>query len=99
MGAVSLRFAFSQAPEESENCKYVQDRIYNDKAEVIDLFDKGAKVFVCGSREVGEGVQDKLIKIAKERIQEKEGREVDDAKARGWFEGLRNERFATDVFA
>jgi cytochrome P450/NADPH-cytochrome P450 reductase len=56
-------------------------------------------VFVCGSREVGEGVQDKLIKIAKERIQEKEGREVDDAKAREWFEGLRNERFATDVFA
>jgi cytochrome P450/NADPH-cytochrome P450 reductase len=56
-------------------------------------------LFVCGSREVGDGAQETLIKIAKERIKEDEGRDVDDAKAREWFEGLRNERFATDVFA
>jgi cytochrome P450/NADPH-cytochrome P450 reductase len=99
LGAVSLRFAFSHVPADSEGCKYVQDRIYHDKAEIIELFDKGAKLFVCGSREVGEGVQETLIRIAKERIKEKEGRDVDDAKAREWFEGLRNERFATDVFA
>jgi cytochrome P450/NADPH-cytochrome P450 reductase len=43
-------------------------------------------------------VQETLIKIAKERLKEKEGRDADDAKAREWFEGLRNERFATDVF-
>jgi cytochrome P450/NADPH-cytochrome P450 reductase len=77
----------------------VQDRIYHNKAEIIELFDKGAKLFVCGSREVGDGAQETLIRIAKERIKEEEGRDVDDAKAREWFEGLRNERFATDVFA
>ncbi|KAH7385832.1 NADPH-cytochrome P450 reductase-like protein [Pyrenochaeta sp. MPI-SDFR-AT-0127] len=99
LGAVSLRYAFSRKSEESEGCKYVQDRIYHDRADVVESFEAGAKLFVCGSREVGEGVQEILIKIAKERSQEVHGKEADDAKAREWFEGLRNERFATDVFA
>jgi cytochrome P450/NADPH-cytochrome P450 reductase len=99
LGAVSLRFAFSRQSDASEGCKYVQDRLYHDRAEVVELFNSGAKLFVCGSRQVGDGVQDMLIKMAKEIFKEKEGREADDAKAREWFEGLRNERFATDVFA
>ncbi|EUC47483.1 hypothetical protein COCMIDRAFT_35012 [Bipolaris oryzae ATCC 44560] len=98
MGAVSLRLAYSQQPEETHGCKYVQDRIYHDRTDVVELFNSGAKVFVCGSRGVGDGVQETLIKIAKETIGEKENREVDDAKAKEWFEGLRNERLATDVF-
>lgn len=99
LGAVSLRFAFSRAPDKSEGCKYVQDRLYHDRADVVKQFDAGAKLFVCGSRAVGDGVQECLIKIAKEVIKETQGREADDVKAREWFEGLRNERFATDVFA
>jgi cytochrome P450/NADPH-cytochrome P450 reductase len=98
MGAVSVRYAFSRKSEESHGCKYVQDRVYHDRADVIEQFEAGAKLFVCGSRGVGDGVQETLIKIAKERLKEKEGRDADDAKAREWFEGLRNERFATDVF-
>ena len=93
LGAVSLRFAFSRATEQSEGCKYVQDRLYHDRADVIKQFDAGAKLFVCGSREVGEGVQETVIRIAKESMQELKGREADDAKAREWFEGLRNERY------
>lgn len=98
LGAVTLRFAFSQKPGDSEGCKYVQDRVYHDRSEIVELFDAGAKLFVCGSRDVGEGIQESLIRIAKERRVEMDGRDVDDAKAREWFEGLRNERFATDVF-
>ncbi|KAH6838702.1 NADPH-cytochrome P450 reductase-like protein [Alternaria alternata] len=98
MGAVSVRYAFSRKSEESHGCKYVQDRVYHDRADVIEQFEAGAKLFVCGSRGVGDGVQETLIRIAKERLKEKEGRDADDAKAREWFEGLRNERFATDVF-
>lgn len=94
LGAVSLRYAFSRKAEESEGCKHVQDRLYHDRADVVESFEAGAKLFVCGSREVGEGVQETLIRIAKERSQEMQGREVDDAKAREWFEGLRNERLA-----
>ena len=99
LGAVSLRCAFSRASEQSKDCKYVQDRLYHDRSEVVELFDAGAKLFICGSREVGDGVQETLIKIAKEKFKSEEGREADDTKAREWFEGLRNERFATDVFA
>lgn len=93
LGAVSLRFAFSRAPDKSEGCKYVQDRLYHDRADVVKQFDAGAKLFVCGSRAVGDGVQECLIKIAKEVIKETQGREADDVKAREWFEGLRNERY------
>jgi len=98
MGAVSTRFAFSRQSEDSHGCKYVQDRVYHDRAEVIKLFEAGAKLFVCGSRGVGNGVQETLIKVAKESHMEKKGVEADDAKTRAWFEELRNERFATDVF-
>lgn len=90
---MSLRYAFSRASEQSEGCKYVQDRLYHDRADIVEQFDAGAKLFVCGSRGVGEGVSETLIKIAKERAREVKGREVDDAKAREWFEGLRNERY------
>ncbi|RAR07669.1 NADPH-cytochrome P450 reductase-like protein [Stemphylium lycopersici] len=98
MGAVSLRFAYSRKSEDSQGCKYVQDRLYHDRIDVVEQFDAGAKLFVCGSRGVGDGVQETLIKIAKETLKEREGRDADDAKAREWFNGLRNERFATDVF-
>lgn len=98
MGAVSLRFAYSRKSEDSQGCKYVQDRLYHDRKDVVEQFNAGAKLFVCGSRGVGDGVQETLIKIAKETLKEREGREADDAKAREWFDGLRNERFATDVF-
>ena len=77
----------------------MQDRLYHDRKEVVELFEAGAKLFVCGSREVGEGVQETCIRMAKEQSAEVQGRDVPEEKAREWFEGLRNERFATDVFA
>lgn len=99
LGAVSIRYAYSRSPSDSENCKYVQDRLYHDRADVIDLFDKGCKMFVCGGREVGEGVQEVCVRIARERSSEVRGVEVEEEEVRRWWEGLRNERFATDVFA
>jgi cytochrome P450/NADPH-cytochrome P450 reductase len=99
LGAVSLRPAFSRQSDVSEGCKYVQDRLWHDRAEVVGLFDQNAKLFVCGSREVGDGAQGCLMRIAKERFMRDEGREADEGKLTEWFEGLRNERFATDVFA
>lgn len=89
---MSLRYAFSRASDQSEGCKYVQDRLYHDRQEIVDLFEQGAKLFVCGSRDVGDGAQETLIKIAKETKTKKDGRDADDQKAREWFEGLRNER-------
>ncbi|KAM0194285.1 hypothetical protein ACHAPA_005191 [Fusarium lateritium] len=99
MGAVDIRRAYSRATEKSEGCKYVQDRIYHDRADVFDLWDNGAKVFICGSREIGKAVEDVCVRLAMERSEEKqEGMGATEEKARAWFEKSRNERFATDVF-
>ncbi|KAF2176744.1 NADPH-cytochrome P450 reductase-like protein [Zopfia rhizophila CBS 207.26] len=99
LGAVSVRYAFSRAPEQSNNCKHVQDRLWADRKDVVELFETGAKIFVCGSREVGEGVADTCVQITMEQSREVQGKDVSEERARQWFEELRNERFATDVFA
>lgn len=99
MGAVDMRRAYSRATDKSEGCKYVQDRIYHDRADVFDLWDNGAKVFICGSREIGKAVEDVCVRLAMERSAEKqEGKGATEEKARAWFEKSKNERFATDVF-
>ncbi|KAK6339688.1 hypothetical protein TWF718_009084 [Orbilia javanica] len=98
MGAVDVRFAYSQARELSEGCKYVQDRLWHDREDAIKLFVDKGKIFVCGSREVGSGVKDMCKKIYKHG-KEKEGEVKSDESVEEWFEGLGKERFATDVFA
>ena len=98
MGAVDVRRAFSREPESSEDCKYVQDRVYKDREYVVELFDAGAKVYVCGSSDVGEGVREVVKKIFKEKMNER-GKPMTDEEVEKWFSGIRNERYASDVFA
>ncbi|KAI9727399.1 MAG: hypothetical protein M1834_008405 [Cirrosporium novae-zelandiae] len=93
MGAVSMRRAYSRKPEASEGCKYVQDRLWRDREEVEGLWERNARVFVCGHREVGEAVKGVSIRMAME------ARGVGEGKAEEWFEGIRNTRYSTDVFA
>nr|Q9Y8G7.1 RecName: Full=Bifunctional cytochrome P450/NADPH--P450 reductase; AltName: Full=Cytochrome P450foxy; AltName: Full=Fatty acid omega-hydroxylase; AltName: Full=P450foxy; Includes: RecName: Full=Cytochrome P450 505; Includes: RecName: Full=NADPH--cytochrome P450 reductase [Fusarium oxysporum]BAA82526.1 fatty acid omega-hydroxylase (P450foxy) [Fusarium oxysporum] len=97
MGAVDVRRAYSRATDKSEGCKYVQDRVYHDRADVFKVWDQGAKVFICGSREIGKAVEDVCVRLAIEKAQQN-GRDVTEEMARAWFERSRNERFATDVF-
>lgn len=98
MGAVDIRYAFSRETEGSEGCKYVQDRLWHDRVDAIELFDEGAKVFVCGSREIGEAVK----VICKKMYSEKAaalGKPKSEEEVEEWFSNLRNARYATDVFA
>ena len=96
-GAVDVRYAYSQQPEISNGAKYVQDRFWDDRKDVMDLFDQGAKVFVCGSGKVAEGVRVVSKKMYRER-QEEEGAPKSEEDAEKWFKALRNERFVSDVF-
>ncbi|EPS35968.1 hypothetical protein H072_10584 [Dactylellina haptotyla CBS 200.50] len=98
MGAVDVRFAYSQAPEQSEGCKHVQDRLWNDREAAVKLFENSGKVFVCGSKEVGKSVKDMCKKIYKDGA-EKMGKNLGEEAVEEWFENLGKERFATDVFA
>ena len=46
---MDIRYAFSREPERSEGCKYLQDRMLRDKHDIREIWDKGAKVYICGS--------------------------------------------------
>ncbi|TPX14092.1 uncharacterized protein E0L32_000486 [Thyridium curvatum] len=100
MGAVDVRRAYSRrtGAEEGRGCRHVQDRLWEDRAEVMELWDRGAKIFVCGSRGVGEGVKKAALKIRREMVERDGGEAVSDKEIASWFESMRNERYATDVF-
>lgn len=95
LGAVDVRRAFSRAkPEEAEEaheCKHVQDRLLHDGDEVKAMWEGGARVYVCGSRHVGEGVKRAMGKIVL-------GEAATEDEMTRWYEGVRNDRYATDVF-
>jgi cytochrome P450/NADPH-cytochrome P450 reductase len=99
MGALRVLHAYSQDPEKSRGCKYVQHRLWEEREDAVKLWDQGAKVFVCGSKDVGEEVKETCLRIFMEGVSKKDGSEKTREKAENWFEEIRNGRFATDVFA
>lgn len=81
IGPVDVRRAYSQKPEVSNGCKHVQDRLWADRKDVVEMWEKGGKCFVCGSREVGEAVKNVSIKIMMERMREiGEGKSEEEAR-------------------
>ena len=90
-GAVEVRYAFSREVKKAAGCRYVQDRVAKDAAEVKALWDKGAKIYICGSsrvvREVGAVLRSALFD------------EMDEKKQKVlWLEATRGERVVTDMF-
>ena len=62
LGAVKLRVVFSRQP--SDNKKYVQDLLWEDRNEIGDFYRNGARFYTCGSaRKVGASVKTCFIKI------------------------------------
>ncbi|KAL5336528.1 putative cytochrome P450 [Aspergillus crustosus] len=92
-GVVDVRWAFSRKSEESHGCKHVDDRIWNDKDDVLQLWKDGARVYVCGSGALAESVRGAMVKVFEEEIQ-REGVE----SAEKWFDEQRNVRYVMDVF-
>ncbi|ORY05572.1 fatty acid hydroxylase [Clohesyomyces aquaticus] len=99
-GAVDVRYAFSREPEHerSGGCKYVQDRMLKDKKDVVEMWAKGAKVYLCGSPDMVAGIRSAASTIVEER-RKKLGAEWTKEQIEGFFKGMRNERIAVDVFA
>lgn len=98
LGAVDVRYAFSREPEKSHGCKHVQERLWNDRKDVVALFDGGARAYVCGSSVVGEAVKAVSKRIYMDAAQER-GRPKTEEETENWFRDIRNERYASDVFA
>ncbi|KAJ7292600.1 fatty acid hydroxylase [Mycena rebaudengoi] len=91
-GVVDIRPAFSQSPENSQGCKYVQHRVWNDKADIVDAFRKDAVFFMCGGGHVAKGVKETLVEIIKST------QDIDAVEAGQKFEKITKGRYATDVF-
>jgi sulfite reductase alpha subunit-like flavoprotein len=70
-----------------------RDRISYDRADIRELFVQGAKVYLCGSPALADGVKKACIRLYAE---EKNASEED---AQEWFKDVESQRFATDVFA
>lgn len=98
IGAVDVRRSYSRQPESSEGCVHVQDRLWRDRKDVQDLWDSGAKVYVCGSRGVADAVREAAIKIYVDGAKERHGKDLSVEEATERFDAVRHERFATDVF-
>ncbi|KAF7316595.1 Fatty acid hydroxylase [Mycena chlorophos] len=92
LGVLDVRPAFSRAADKSEGCKYVQDRIWNDRKEVSEAYEKGALFFTCGSASVAKGVKKTLVDIIKEV------NSTDEEDASGKFEKIVKGRYTTDIF-
>lgn len=93
-GVVDVRPAFTFAPE--GEVKFVQHRVWKDRADVAELFRQGATVYVCGDgRHMAPAVRDTLIRTYEEATG------VTHAEAEQWVEQVEREhgRYVADVFA
>lgn len=94
-GAVAVRRAYSRGPQASR--KYVQDMLWECRDEFLELWENNAKLYVCGSRAISQGVEEVAICILREAA-EKKGDECDESKIKKWWSGLRNSRYVVDTF-
>jgi len=94
---VKVYYAFSRESQYSEGCKHVQDRVWKERETVSRLFEDGARAYICGSGAVGKGVAEVAARIRVESL-EKEGKDISYEDGLQWWEGLRGERYAVDVF-
>ncbi|KQP40076.1 cytochrome [Methylobacterium sp. Leaf104] len=93
-GVVSVRPTFSKAPE--GEVTYVQHRVWQDRADVADLFRRGATVFVCGDGErMAPAVRETCVRIYRE------AKGVTQEAAEAWAEEVEREtgRYVADLFA
>nr|WP_082345722.1 cytochrome P450 [Kitasatospora sp. MY 5-36] len=93
-GAVSLRPAFSERPRDGR--RYVQDRIAAEAAEVWELLEAGAEVYVCGDgARMAPGVREAFRTLYRERVPG-----ADEQRAQAWLQGLIEAgRYVEDVYA
>jgi cytochrome P450/NADPH-cytochrome P450 reductase len=92
-GVVSVRPAFSVTKE--NGIEFVQNRIWQDRADVIRLFKGGAVIYVCGDgRHMAPAVRATLIKIYQEETR------ADNETAKIWANEIEKNttRYVTDIF-
>ncbi|KAK8116412.1 uncharacterized protein PG998_004693 [Apiospora kogelbergensis] len=99
LGAVDVRYAFSRDVDSKEGngCRYVQDRLLRDRADVLEMWDQGARIYVCGGSHMAKGVGQAASQIVMDRRRAR-GEEVTEADVEDFKMRMRNERFISDIF-
>lgn len=82
-----------KAVRHSENCRYVQDRLWADRSETARLYDEGAQVYICGAGAVGAPIEKTMECVRAEAT----GDESETVMK--WEDNLKGERYFVDVFA
>ncbi|KAE8324698.1 cytochrome P450 [Aspergillus sergii] len=100
-GAVDVRWAYSR-PTDGSPGRHVQDLMFEDRNELLELVDQGARVYVCGGMSVGQGIRqvfkDMFIERRREVLENGSDRD-EDVTAEDYLDSLKTEeRYATDVF-
>ncbi|KAL9617620.1 MAG: hypothetical protein Q9160_007586 [Pyrenula sp. 1 TL-2023] len=110
MGVLRVKWAFSRAPERSEGCKYVQERVWNERKSkgsgLVDLLVKGEGE---GEGEGGEKGKGKMFVCGSRKMAEGVEKMVVKAcaeekgwglkEAEKWFRKVRSEgRFVVEAF-
>ena len=93
-GVVSVRPAFYKAPH--GGVTFVQHRVWQDRADLADLFRRGAHVYVCGDgRRMAPAVREVFIRIYQEAVG------ATPEMAESWIEAIERDtgRYVADVFA
>lgn len=92
-GLVTLRPCFSHHPEVSGGFKYVGKRVEADKEEIVSLFRRGSRIFLCGSAsKLAKSVNEVLESIVMKY------RDVGLEEARAWLAKQKADRYVSDVF-
>jgi cytochrome P450/NADPH-cytochrome P450 reductase len=93
-GVVGVRPAFYRAPQ--GDVSFVQHRVWQDRADVAELFRQGAHVYVCGDgKRMAPAVRDTFARIYQEAVG------VTAEAAEAWVDKIEREtgRYVSDVFA
>lgn len=97
LGAVDVRYTFSQKPDPNTGCKYVGERLFQDKVDILKMWDSGACFYVCGAGAFARGVSAAVSQILKEGAESNENGSTNLGFAE-FIHRMRNKRFLIDIF-
>lgn len=95
-GAVGVRRAYSQEQDES-GCRYVADTVKSHIKEIVHLWDRGARLYVCGAKSMSDGVFS-VLSPALFEVDRTVGR-TDETSVDGWYGALPRGRYLVEIFS
>ncbi|GME55957.1 uncharacterized protein K452DRAFT_244086 [Neofusicoccum parvum] len=96
-GVVEVRRAYSRGVGRERG--YVQDRVWEGRGRVAELWARGAKCYVCGSGGMAARVKEVVAEIAWEVEKGKGGLVGEGRGTVEWLDSLGQGRYVADVFA